>query len=123
MSSEEESVNDLNKSLQHFDWPDYLVFVLMLVASAVIGIYFGFGKKKSSRHGSDVVQEYLMGGKQLSVLPVALSLVARYIQTIHLRRQFSLNRLILAGYQEYLCWDWLRRRICMGLRTFSVLLV
>lgn len=78
------NVSDLNKSLQHFDWPDYVVFVMMLTGSATIGIYFGFIEKKSKRkivrserNESQVAQDYLMGGRQLSVIPVAFSLVAR----------------------------------------------
>ncbi len=85
ISSEKVNVSDFNKSLQHFDWEDYAVFLLMLAGSAAIGIYFGFVEKKtkkkllrSDRHDSGAAQEYLMGGRQLSVIPVAFSLVARY---------------------------------------------
>lgn len=80
-------VIDLHKSLQHFEWPDYAVFLLMLAGSAAIGIYFGFrGKTSKSKlvrsndhDDSEVAQEYLMGGRQMSVIPVAVSLVARYV--------------------------------------------
>lgn len=78
MTNKKEDVSDVNMSLQHFDWPDYSVFLVMLVGSALIGIYFGFVKKQSDHRDSDMVREYLMGGKQLSAFPVALSLVARY---------------------------------------------
>lgn len=78
------NVSDLNKSLQHFHWPDYVVFVMMLAGSAIIGIYFGFVQKKSKRkivrserNESRAAQDYLMGGRQLSAIPVAVSLVAR----------------------------------------------
>lgn len=83
----EVNVSDLSKLLQHFDWPDYVVFLTMLAGSAAIGVYFGFVQKKSGRelvrtqtdrHVSEEAQEYLMGGKKLSVIPVALSLLARY---------------------------------------------
>ncbi|XP_037044539.1 sodium-coupled monocarboxylate transporter 1-like [Bradysia coprophila] len=91
MTNVKENVSDLNKSLQHFDWPDYAVFVLMLVGSTLIGIYFGFVKKKteikllrSDRRESEVAREYLMGGRQLSMFPVALSLVASWISGISL---------------------------------------
>lgn len=80
-----ENVTDLTTSLQHFAWPDYAVFIMMLAGSAIIGIYFGFVEKKSGkrtvrsdRHESDVAKQYLMGGKELSVIPVAVSLVAGY---------------------------------------------
>lgn len=53
-------------------WYDYILFSLMLFISVVIGIYFGFfGKKQSTS------KEYLMGGKEMKVLPIAISLVAR----------------------------------------------
>lgn len=80
--NEKISVGDLNKSLQHFGWPDYVVFLLMLASCMLIGIYFGFiEKKKKKNHTesneSEVAKDYLMGGRQMSVVPVALSLVAR----------------------------------------------
>lgn len=83
--SENITVKDLNKSLQHFGWVDYIVFLLMLISCALVGVYFGyvekkFKKKRNIRHVSDeseVAQEYLMGGRQMSCLPVSLSLVAR----------------------------------------------
>lgn len=53
-------------------WYDYILFSLMLFVSAVIGIYFGFFAKKQSTS-----KEYLMGGKEMKVLPIAISLVAR----------------------------------------------
>ncbi len=84
ISSEKVNVSDLNKSMRHFLWQDYAVFLLMLGGSAVIGIYFGFVEKKtkkkllrSDRNESGAAKEYLMGGRQLSVVPVAFSLVAR----------------------------------------------
>jgi Na+/proline symporter len=44
----------------------------MLVLSTLIGVYFGYwGKKEDSPH------EYLLAGKTMSTLPVAVSLVAR----------------------------------------------
>lgn len=82
--NEKVNVSDLNKSLQHFDWSDYAVFLLMLAGSAVIGVYFGCVQRKSKKksvgtdHESDVAKEYLMGGRKMSVFPVAVSLVARY---------------------------------------------
>jgi Na+/proline symporter len=55
-----------------FGWLDFCFFILMLVLSTLIGVYFGFwGKKEDSPH------EYLLAGKTMSTLPVAVSLVAR----------------------------------------------
>lgn len=61
----------LNNQLQRFGWVDYVVFVLMLAMSAVVGIYWGFFKKQENE------QDYLMGGRNMKVFPVAMSLVAR----------------------------------------------
>jgi Na+/proline symporter len=55
-----------------FGWLDSCLFILMLILSTLIGVYFGFwGKKEDSPH------EYLLAGKSMSTLPVAVSLVAR----------------------------------------------
>lgn len=55
-----------------FSWADYTLFSLMFLISAVIGIYFGcFGSKQSS------FNDYLLGGKTMKVIPVAISLTAR----------------------------------------------
>lgn len=66
-------LTDIMMSLQRFSWPDYLVLVLMLFLCVLIGIYFGFKQKSSSEN------EYLMGGRNMSIFPVAMSLVARYV--------------------------------------------
>lgn len=78
------NVSELYKSLQNFGWIDYAVFILMLISCAAVGVYFGFIDKKRKRRlsqnvskESEVAQEYLMGGRQMSVVPVALSIVAR----------------------------------------------
>jgi Na+/proline symporter len=55
-----------------FGWIDCCLFILMLVLSTLIGVYFGFWGKKE-----DSPDEYLLGGKEMSTLPVAVSLVAR----------------------------------------------
>ncbi|GLH13328.1 Putative sodium-dependent multivitamin transporter [Gryllus bimaculatus] len=48
------------------------MFCSMLLISTVIGIYFGcFGSRQKSG------AEYLLGGRNMSVLPVAVSLIAR----------------------------------------------
>jgi succinate dehydrogenase/fumarate reductase cytochrome b subunit len=58
-----------------FGWLDFTVFILMLVFSSLIGIYFGFWGKKE-----DTPTEYLHGGKTMSTIPVAVSLVARLVR-------------------------------------------
>lgn len=59
-----------------FDWTDYSVFFMMLLSSALIGVYFGcFGSKQNTP------AEYLLGGKSMKALPIGLSLVARYVMS------------------------------------------
>lgn len=79
-------VSDLSSSLRHFGWIDYLVFVMMLIVCAVIGVYFGFIEKRKKKKGRSKSQQkrrgsealdYLVGGRQMKVIPVSLSLVAR----------------------------------------------
>ncbi|CAH1367562.1 unnamed protein product [Tenebrio molitor] len=60
-----------------FFWYDYLILVLTLVFSTLIGIYFGcFGSKQST------TREYLFGGKKMKVLPVGLSLIVSHFSAI-----------------------------------------
>uniref|UniRef100_A0A8B9MT62 Solute carrier family 5 member 8 n=1 Tax=Accipiter nisus TaxID=211598 RepID=A0A8B9MT62_9AVES len=56
---------------------DYVVFVAMLLVSAAIGVYYAFvgGGQKSSK-------DFLMGGRSMSALPVALSLTASFMSAI-----------------------------------------
>lgn len=69
--SEKLDVSQVRVSFQHFMWIDYLVFVFMLSICGGVGVYFGFIKKQKS------AQDYLMGGRNMSLVPVTFSLVAR----------------------------------------------
>ncbi|KAH8311681.1 hypothetical protein KR044_007472 [Drosophila immigrans] len=60
-----------------FGITDYVVFTLMLGASAIIGIYFGFFSK-----AKNTTEEYLRGGKKMQTLPIAISLVASQLSGI-----------------------------------------
>lgn len=72
-------INDVIIQLQRFSWSDYILFVLMLLVCIVIGIYFGFFEKKdkSGDSANDAEDDYLVGGRKMPIIPVALSLVAR----------------------------------------------
>uniref|UniRef100_A0A1B6DZY1 Sodium-coupled monocarboxylate transporter 1 n=1 Tax=Clastoptera arizonana TaxID=38151 RepID=A0A1B6DZY1_9HEMI len=72
------TVDQLNTSLQRFSWPDYTVFFIMLLLSALIGVYFGFFKESKSS------TDYLIGGRSMKVFPISLSLIASYISGISL---------------------------------------
>ncbi|GFT24651.1 putative sodium-dependent multivitamin transporter [Nephila pilipes] len=56
---------------------DYIIFACMLMVSAGIGVYFRFsgGKQKTT-------DEYLLAGKDMSILPVAFSLMASFLSAI-----------------------------------------
>lgn len=71
MDEMERDVSDVRKSFQYFSWVDYSIFVVMLSVCGGIGVYFGFVKKQNS------TQDYLMGGRNMKIVPVCFSLVAR----------------------------------------------
>lgn len=69
-------VDDVKISMQKFGVPDYVVFVLMLISCSLIGIYFGFIQKKSRKFSGEE-SDYLVGGRQMQVVPITMSLIAR----------------------------------------------
>uniref|UniRef100_A0A1L8DET3 Putative sodium-coupled monocarboxylate transporter 1 n=2 Tax=Nyssomyia neivai TaxID=330878 RepID=A0A1L8DET3_9DIPT len=73
-----QSLEELILRSQKFSLPDYLVFIIMLFLCILIGIYFGFIKSV------DTESEYLVGGRNMQVLPIALSLIASFISGITL---------------------------------------
>ncbi|XP_035919646.1 sodium-coupled monocarboxylate transporter 1 [Anopheles stephensi] len=75
-------VDDVKVSLQKFGLYDYVVFVLMLMSCAMIGIYFGFLKKKAKKGEAEA--DYLVGNRQMKVIPISLSLIASFISGISL---------------------------------------
>lgn len=56
----------------YFSAIDYTVLATMLSISAGIGVWFGFCNK-----GEQTTEEYLMGGRKMKTIPIAISLVAR----------------------------------------------
>ncbi|XP_065336414.1 sodium-coupled monocarboxylate transporter 1-like [Cloeon dipterum] len=57
-------------------WFDLSIFGIMLILSTLVGIYFGVSKKQDS------AKEYLMGGKSMGMIPVAISCVASFVSGI-----------------------------------------
>lgn len=57
----------------HFSTVDYIIFALLLVASAGIGLFYAFsgGRQRTT-------QEFLMADRSMSCLPVSLSLLATF---------------------------------------------
>lgn len=60
-----------------FGLTDYTIFVVMLSISAAIGVYFGFYSKSKN-----TTEEYLHGGKRMQALPIAISLVSRFVDPV-----------------------------------------
>ncbi|XP_076270720.1 sodium-coupled monocarboxylate transporter 1-like isoform X2 [Rhynchophorus ferrugineus] len=71
-------VTDVGNEIRKFMWPDYVVFLIMLLMCLVIGFYFGCVRKSVNS------QDYLVGGRTMSTFPVAMSLIASYISGISL---------------------------------------
>lgn len=73
------------EAIKKFSAIDYGVFIAMLSCCSIIGLYFGFvdlrGRKKKLS-GSSVAANYLMGGREMLVLPVALSLIASLVSGV-----------------------------------------
>ncbi|XP_055509707.1 sodium-coupled monocarboxylate transporter 1-like isoform X1 [Leucoraja erinacea] len=58
---------------------DYVVFAAMLIISAVIGLYCAF-KRGGTQGGT--TEEFLIGNRQISAYPIALSLAASFLSAI-----------------------------------------
>ena len=55
-----------------FHWSDYLVYSVALLVSLGIGVYHAIAKG-----GQNTTEQYLLGGRKMSFLPVTISLVSR----------------------------------------------
>ena len=81
------------QSILRFDWPDYLIFALTLVSSLLIGIYHAWkGAGKSTTN-------YLLGGKTMSIFPIAMSMASRYTKIIFSRKR------IHGRFKRVLIWN------------------
>ncbi|XP_078082198.1 sodium-coupled monocarboxylate transporter 1-like [Mustelus asterias] len=58
---------------------DYVVFAAMLVVSTAIGLYFAF---RPGRTKGGTTDEFLIGNRQISAFPIALSLAASFLSAI-----------------------------------------
>lgn len=66
--------NSAGGAAAHFSSVDYSVFSALLAIFLVIGLYFGISNRKNQS-----AEEYLRGGRRMRPLPIAFSLVARYV--------------------------------------------
>jgi sodium-coupled monocarboxylate transporter 8/12 len=89
-----DAVDDLRNSLKHFGAADYFVFTFLLLSCTIVGLYFGYEdykkkrRMKNQRRGSEAM-DYLVGGRNMKVFPVAMSLVASCISGIALLGEYS----------------------------------
>lgn len=60
-------------SQRSFDLIDCAVFAGMLAVSAIVGVYQAYKARKNT----DAVREYLVGGQNMSIFPISMSLIAR----------------------------------------------
>ncbi|CAG2105751.1 unnamed protein product [Medioppia subpectinata] len=58
----------------HFGAVDYVVFIGMLMVSTIIGLYYAW----KDRNNTDE-DEFLRGGKHMSILPVTISIMASFL--------------------------------------------
>ena len=63
-----------------FSVPDYVVFSLMMAVSAGIGLWYGCGRGGKQK----TTKEYLLADRQMSIWPVAVSLLVSYLSAITL---------------------------------------
>lgn len=60
----------------NFSLIDYMVFIMLLVVSSLIGVFFAWKDRKKSSN-----QEFLTGGRNLDMFPVCMSLIASFLST------------------------------------------
>lgn len=63
-------VLDVGRAMQRFGIIDYIMFAFMLGICLIVGLFFGLFKKNKNS------QEYLVGSRNMPVIPIAMSLIA-----------------------------------------------
>ncbi|XP_067005764.2 sodium-coupled monocarboxylate transporter 1 [Anabrus simplex] len=66
---------ELELAARRFSGADYAVFALMFVVCTVIGVYYGFFAR------SFTAEDYLMGGRNMGLFPISLSLIATFLSS------------------------------------------
>lgn len=90
---------EFGESLKYFGLADYAVFFFMLAICTFIGLYFGYQdykrRKLSVQEAHEEAAHYLMGGRDMSVIPIALSLTASFVSGTVLLGKFLLESLVM----------------------------
>ena len=71
---------------ERFHWADFVVFVLTLLLSLAIGIFYALREKKVK--DDNRTSNFLVAGRQMSVLPVAVSLFVSWMSSISILGKF-----------------------------------
>lgn len=66
-------IMEANAGRNRFDLLDGVVFTGMLGISALVGVYHAYKARKNT----NAVKEYLVGGQNMSIFPISMSLIAR----------------------------------------------
>lgn len=66
-----------NTRVSSFVAGDYVVFAVMLMVSAAVGVYYAWADRGQRSSG-----DFLTGGRRLTALPVSLSLTASFMSAI-----------------------------------------
>ena len=82
VKSNDSIITSAEKLVHHFETADYAVFIFMLIVCSCIGLVFGYkdhmknNKRGHQRDNEQAALDYLVGGRNLQVVPVAMSLIA-----------------------------------------------
>ncbi|XP_064627909.1 sodium-coupled monocarboxylate transporter 1-like isoform X2 [Lineus longissimus] len=60
-----------------FHWADYILFVIVLIVSAAIGVYYGFTGLRQK-----TTSEFFLGGRNMPFFPVTISILASFISAV-----------------------------------------
>jgi len=65
-----------------FEPVDYVVFSVLLMVSAAVGIYFAVQEHRNKSKCEETTTDYLMAGRSMSYGPVSMSLIASFMSSV-----------------------------------------
>ncbi|KAK2192149.1 hypothetical protein NP493_37g03020 [Ridgeia piscesae] len=71
-------MESVSEATMRFHWADYVVFSMAVAGSTAIGLYHGFTRRKNAGG----IDDYLMAGRRMPVLPVSLSHYVTWLSAI-----------------------------------------